>query len=271
MPLPPVNISWYIARILPSSTRSSLAAISMWHNCLGHPFLQIFLKFLSILSILFSKTIYVPSLVTPTILIKATIAKSSITSSSPLDVVFSDVWTSPVSSYDGFHYYVIFVDHITKYIWFYPLSHKSDVHSTFVVFKQLVENYFTSTIKTLYTDNRGEFLALRSFLETHDITHLTTPPQPLKHNGYSERRHWHIVETSLTLLYQASIPLTFWSYAFATTVYLINRMPKVGLSLGSLFEKLFHKVPDPSKLRVFSCLCFPWSRCLDLNRRPLMC
>ena len=37
-------------------------------------------------------------------------------------------------------------------------------------------------------------------------------------------------------------------------------MPKVGLSLGSSFEKLFHKDPDPSKLHIFDCLCFPWLR-----------
>ena len=35
-------------------------------------------------------------------------------------------------------------------------------------------------------------------------------------------------------------------------------MPKVGLSLSSSFEKLFHAVPNPSELRVFGCLCFPW-------------
>ena len=162
--------------------------------------------------------------------------KSSITSSSPLVVIFSDVLTSPVFSFDGFHYYFIFVDHFTKYIWFYPLSCKSDVHLTFVTLKQLVENYFTITIKTLYTDNGGEFLALWSFLTTHGITHFTTPPHTPKHNGYSECRHRHIVETGLTLLHQASIPLTFWSYAFSTTIYLINRMTKVGLSLGSSFE-----------------------------------
>ena len=37
-------------------------------------------------------------------------------------------------------------------------------------------------------------------------------------------------------------------------------MPKVGLSLGSSFERLFNKAPDPSKLCVFGCLCFPWLR-----------
>ena len=110
----------------------------------------------------------------------------------------------------------------------------------------------------LYTNNGGEFLALRSFLATHGITDLTTPPHTPEHNGYSECRHRHIVETGFTLLHQAFIPLTFWSYAFATAVYLINRMPKVGLFLGSSFEKLFHKVPDPSKLHVFDCSCFPW-------------
>ena len=37
-------------------------------------------------------------------------------------------------------------------------------------------------------------------------------------------------------------------------------MPKVGLSLGSSFEKLFNKALDPSKLYVFGCSCFPWLR-----------
>ena len=191
---------------------------------------------------------------------KLPFVESSITSSSALDVIFSNVWTSLVSSSDGFHFCVIFVDHFTKYIWFYPLRRKSNVHSTFVAFKQLVENYFTSTIKTLYTNNEGEFLVLRSFLKTHGITHLTTPPHTPEHNGYSECQHRHIVETGLTLLHQASIPLIFWSYDFAMAIYLINRMLKVGLSLGSSFEKLFHKVPKPSKLHVFVCLCFPWLR-----------
>ncbi|CAL2268722.1 unnamed protein product [Prunus armeniaca] len=41
--------------------------------------------------------------------------------------------------------------------------------------------------------------------------HLPTPPQ---HNGYAERHHRHIVETGLTLLHQAFMPLLYWSYAF---------------------------------------------------------
>ena len=149
----------------------------------------------------FPRNIYVPFLVPLAILIKATsylFAKSSITSSSPLDVIFSNVWISPVSSSDGFNYYVIFVDHYTKYSWLYPLRCKSDVHSTFVAFKHLVENYFTTTIKMHYTNNGGKFLALWSFPATHGIIHLTTPPHTPEHNGYSEHLHRRIVETGLT-------------------------------------------------------------------------
>ncbi|CAA7050582.1 unnamed protein product [Microthlaspi erraticum] len=44
-----------------------------------------------------------------------------------------------------------------------------------------------------------------------------------EHNGLAERRHRHIVETGLALLSHASMPRSYWTYAFATAVYLINR------------------------------------------------
>ena len=135
----------------------------MWHSRLDNLSLPIYQKFLSVLSISFLEE-HLCSFSCHSYNInkshKLPFSKSSVTFSFPLDVIFYDVRTSLVSSSNGFYYYVIFVDHFTKYIWFYPLYCKSDVHSTFVAFKQLVENYFITTIKTLYTDNGGEFLAL---------------------------------------------------------------------------------------------------------------
>ena len=151
------------ALALSSSFRSWLSAIFMWHNRLGHSSLPIFLKFLSYLSISFPKEhLYSFSCNSCNINIshKLPFATSSITSSSPLEIIFSDAWMSPVASSDDFHYYLIFVDYHTKYIWLYLVRRKSDVHSTFFAFKNLVENYFITTITTLYIDNGGEFLAL---------------------------------------------------------------------------------------------------------------
>ena len=181
------------------SVRSSISTISMWHNCLGYPSLPLFHNFLSVVSISFPKE-HLCSLSCNSGNInkshKLHFSKSSITSASSLDVIFSDVWTSPFSFYDGFHYYVVYVYHYTKYIWLDSLCRKSDVQSTFVAFKQPVENYFSTTIKALYTDNGGEFLALQSFLTTYGITYLTTPPHTPEHNGYSER--WHPITVTMS-------------------------------------------------------------------------
>ena len=57
---------------------------------------------------------------------------STLESKGPLDLIYTDVWgPSPINSADGFYYYVIFVDHFTKYVWLYPLCLKSDVFTIF--------------------------------------------------------------------------------------------------------------------------------------------
>ena len=56
------------------------------------------------------------------------------------------------------------------------------------------------------------------------------------------------------------MPLTYWTYTFATIVYLINCMPTPTLHLSSPFAKLFESPPNYTKLQVFGCLCYPWLR-----------
>ena len=239
------------------------ATIPDWHHRLGHPSSSIISKLVSsqVLSVLSSNK---PSNPCNACLINKThklpFSSSSVRSSKPLEVIFSDVWTSPIISRDGFKYYVLFVDHFTKYMWLYPLKNKSDVHAVFIRFKSLVENFFKNSIISLYSDNGGEYIALRHTLAHHGISHFTTPPHTPEHNGVSERRHRHIVETGLSLLTHASLPLTFWSHAFTTAVYLINRMPTPLLHMISPFEKIFSVSPSYTKLRVFGCLCYPWVR-----------
>lgn len=142
----------------------------------------------------------------------------------------------------------------------YPLKLKSEVKGVFVAFRALVENRFQTRVGTLFTDNGGEFVALRSIFQSYGITHLTSPPYTPEHNGITERKHRHIVETSFTLLSKASMPKKYWPYAFSTAVYLINRLPTPVLSLESPFQKLFGVAPNYEKLRVFGCTCYPWLR-----------
>jgi histone deacetylase 1/2 len=70
----------------------------------------------------------------------------------PLDLIFSDVWgPSPMLSFDGFRYFVIFMDDHTKFIWFYPLVAESDVFVIFHQFQALVECQFSLKIKSVQT------------------------------------------------------------------------------------------------------------------------
>ncbi|RVW26307.1 Retrovirus-related Pol polyprotein from transposon RE1 [Vitis vinifera] len=155
--------------------------------------------------------------------------------------------TKDVYSTDNFKYYVIFVDHFTKYIWLYPLKRKSDTHDVFVRFKALVEKFFNRPIITLYSDNGGEYQALSSFLTINGVSHLTSPPHTPEHNGYSERRHRHIVETGLSLLTHASMPLSYWPFAFSTAVYLINRLPTPTLNTSHhISNSLAHSLTTPN-------------------------
>ena len=128
--------------------------------------------------------------------------------SAPLDLIFSDVWgPAPMFSFDGFRYFVIFIDVYTKYIWYYPLVAKSNVFSIFQRFQVLVERQFSHKIKYVQIDWGGEYRKLNNFFQTIGIHHWLICPHTHEQNGSVERRHRHIVETGLTLLGQCSAPL----------------------------------------------------------------
>ncbi|KFK45117.1 hypothetical protein AALP_AA1G346500, partial [Arabis alpina] len=238
-----------------------------WHHRLGHPSTTILHNIVSKFSLPCSRSVNnVCSDCAINKTHKLPFSQTSIVSTYPLEYVFTDLWSSPVLSIDNYKYYLVLVDHYSRYTWMYPLKLKSQVKETFIAFKALVENRFNTKIKTLYSDNGGEFMALKAFLSSSGISHLTSPPHTPEHNGISERKHRHIVETGLTLLTHAKMPKTYWSYAFTTATYLINRMPTPVLDMESPVQKLFGSQPNYSKLRVFGCLCFPWLRPYNTNK-----
>ncbi|KAK1408451.1 hypothetical protein QVD17_40235 [Tagetes erecta] len=245
--------------LLPQAFHLQLNKASFWHHRLGHPHFKVLQHLASTVSSISSFQNHCNSCCINKSH-KLPFSVSSITSNAPLQILFSDVWSSPITSFDGFKYYIIFVDHFTKYIWIYPLKRKSDSLDTFTRFQRLVENHFKSKIRTLFSDNGGEYIKLSSHLSSCGISHLTSPPHTPEHNGYAERRHRHIVETGLSLLSHAKLPIKFWTFAFTTATYLINRLPTITLQNDSPFYRLFHQLPNYDKLRSFGCLSYPWLR-----------
>lgn len=253
----------------PSTIPSAIHATSTnlpWHHILGHPSDRILHQFPFIKQI--KQKDQQPCISCNIVKShKLPFTTSSISSTKPLELLYTDVWgPSPTKSINNYVYYLIIVDHFTKYIWFYPMKNKSDVSIIFPAFKNLVEKYFNLPIITLYSDNGGEFIKLKKFLTTHGISHQTTPPHTPELNSTAERRHRHIVETGKALLHTANLPSSFWSYAFRTAVYLINRLPTPILHMKSPFEVLHKTQYNPQHLHSFGCLCFPWLKPYTSNK-----
>jgi hypothetical protein len=113
----------------------------------------------------------------------------------------------------------------------------------------------------------GEYRNLNSFFHKLGITHRIACPHTHQQNGSAERKHRHIVETGLTLLAHASVPFRYWSDAFFTAYFLINRMPTPVLDMKTTVKLFFHESPDYTFLKVFGCACWPHTR--PYNNRKL--
>lgn len=79
-----------------------------------------------------------------------------------------------------------------------------------------------------------------------------TPQQ----NGVVERKHMHLLDIARTLLFHANLPTKFWGECILTTTTIINKLSVANLGWNSLFEKLFHKLPDLSHLKTIGCLAY---------------
>ena len=130
-------------------------------------------------------------------------SNSTSCTTSPLEIVHSDVWgPAPSTSINGHRYYLIFMDDFTRFTWFFPLKHKSQVLSSFQHFKHTMENLLKTSIKILQTDCGGEDTnnEFRYFCSNFGVLHQFTCPHTSQQNGVSERKHCHIVDMALTLI-----------------------------------------------------------------------
>ena len=78
--------------------------------------------------------------------------------SHPLELVHSDICGKiGTQSLSGGEYFVTFVDDRTRHVWIYILKHKDEVFSRFQEWKVQVERSTGRQVKTLRSDNGGEY------------------------------------------------------------------------------------------------------------------
>ena len=202
---------------------------------------------------------------------------SRFVANSPFELVHTNLWgPAPLDSINGYKYYVIFVDHFTRFTWLYLLTNKSEVYSKFVMFHAMVKIQFSSTIKVLRLDWGGEYTSksFESFLSSNGIHHQISCPYTPQQNDLVERKHRHLIKTTITLLSQASLPSTYWSFTVQFALTLINLLPTATLDFLSPWFKFHGQHPNIFSLKIFGCACYPFFRPYNqhkLNHKTTEC
>jgi hypothetical protein len=71
-------------------------------------------------------------------------------SSSPFDLIHSDVWgPSLVAIKEGSRYYVSFIDDHTRYCWVYLMKHRFEFFEIYAAFRALIKTQYSTVIKCL--------------------------------------------------------------------------------------------------------------------------
>ena len=143
---------------------------------------------------------------------------SETTTSMPLELVHSDkCGKMGHKSLGGAEYFLTLLDDKTHYIWVYPLKTKDQVFERFKEWQAEVENFTGRKVKTLRTDNGGEFTSkiFEAHLKTCGIRHELTTPKTPEQNGAAERLNRTLVETTRAMLLDANLHQKFWAEADA--------------------------------------------------------
>jgi hypothetical protein len=151
---------------------------------------------------------------------------------------------------------------------------RSDFQHIFLKFQAHVERFLDTKIKYVQSDWGGEYQHLHNqFFTSLCIGHLVSCPHTHQQNGSVERKHRHIVKTSLALLAHVGMLLKIWDEAFLTATYLLNRLPTRAIDNLSSLECLFKAPPNYSMLKIFGCACWsylrPYNKCkLEFRSKP---
>jgi histone deacetylase 1/2 len=141
------------------------------------------------------------------------------------------------------------------------LRHKSDTADTLISFVAFARTQFSLPVIAMQADNGTEFLnsTITSFFNTNGMRLRLSCPYTSAQNGKAERAIRTVNDVARTLLFQSSMPPSYWAEVVAAATYLVNVRPSQSINLAIPYHRLYNTYPDYSRLRVFGCLCLTWA------------
>ena len=151
-----------------------------------------------------------------------------------------------------------FVDDLSWKVWVYFFKHKYNVFGSFKTWKAMVENETDLKIKTLQSDNEGEYVNVKfqRYYDESGIKMRRIVPGNPQQNGVLERFNKTLNEWARSMRLHAGLPQMFWAEAVNTAAHLINRGPYTPLNFKLPKEVWSGKKIDLSYLKVFGCVSY---------------
>ncbi|XP_021771703.1 uncharacterized protein LOC110735827 [Chenopodium quinoa] len=239
-------------------TDLKVSTFELWHRRMGHPSDRIIKLVPAISTSSGSKSLNKACQVFPQAkLSRDSFPNSDSRASRIFELIHCDLWGSyKTSSTCNAHYFYIIVDDISRGVWVYLSSDKTEVYSSFCSFFAMIKCQFDVTVKCVRSDNGTKFKHMLSYVNEHGILFQTSCVGTPQQNGRVERKHQHILNVSHALMFQGNLPIGFWGECVLGAVCLINRTPSHLLANKTPYEILFGKEPNFDELRVFGSLCF---------------
>lgn len=173
-------------------------------------------------------------------------------------------------------YLITFIDDFSRKLWVYFLLEKSEAFVAFKRYKALVEKEANFSIKSLCTDQGGEFISreFTNFCVDNGIKRQLTTAYTPQQNGVAERKNRTIMNMVRSMLSEKKIPKTFWPEAVNWTVHVLNRSPTLAVRNMTPEEAWNGVKPSVEYFRVFGCTTHvhvPDSTRTKLDDKSLIC
>ncbi|SRR5258708_7590311 len=173
-----------------------------------------------------------------------------------LGCMFSDVCGKlPTVSWQGYHYFVTFMDDHSRKVFIAGLQEKSKVFQNFMKLLAQLELQMGAKLKAFRTNGRGEYTGkqFKSHLKARGIHHEIITPNTPQHNGVVECLNRMLLEKAHAMLSDAGLPNTYWFDALEYAITLHNVLPTCALTDVTPEEAWSRNKPNISYLRIFGC------------------
>eukprot|EP00253_Pinus_taeda_P029106 PITA_29106 len=148
--------------------------------------------------------------------VKATFREKDSHTTTILERIYIDVCGPfSVASTVKHRYYVIFVDDFSRKCWIFFMQKKSETYSKFCEFKALVEKESGKKVKTLRSNNGGEFISgeFKDFCSAEGIRRELIAPHNPQQNEVAEQKNRTIVGAARVMLHDQGLPIHLWAEA----------------------------------------------------------